>query len=105
MVEPPRIQVQVDARQKAIPTLFARFCPEDKYDLEIVSPKKEKHSKPGPSKRPTFRILNKSGELVAYFNPWGNAECYKDDFQPLFDKIVKKIEKAAADALAKFKGH
>ena len=104
MVEPPRLQAQFDAREKIIPILFEKHC-KDKYQLEIVEPEKEKDPIPGPIKRPTFRILDDSGELVAFFNPWGGAECYKDEFQHFFKKMVKKIENAAKDALADFEGH
>ena len=103
MVEPPRLQVQFDARQKTIPIVFDKYC-KDKFQLEIVPPKKEKDPKPGPIKRPTFRILDEKGKLVAYFNPWGNAECYNDNFKDFFDRMVKDIEKAAKDALVEFKG-
>ena len=104
MVEPPRIQVQFDARQEIIPILFEKNC-KDNYKLEIIPPKKEKDPKPGPIPRPTFRVLDDSGELIAYFNPRGNAECYKDEFKHFFDRMVKEIEKAADDALREFEGY
>ena len=104
MVEPPRLQVQFDARQKMIPIIFEKYCKE-KYLLEIIPPKKEKDPKPGPIQRPTFRVLNELGELYAFFNPWGNAECYKEEFKPLFDKIIIEIEKATKEALRNFEGH
>ncbi|MEA2071012.1 MAG: hypothetical protein U9O98_06945 [Asgard group archaeon] len=103
MVEPPRLQVQLDARQNAIPASFEEICSKDNFELKIILPKKEKDPKPGPSKRPTYRILDNSGGLIAYFNPWGNAEYYNENFKPFFDKMVKKIEQAAAKALEKFK--
>lgn len=103
MVEPPRLQVQFDARQKIIPELIKKHC-ENKYKMKIVEPKEEKDPKPGPIKRPTFQVLDDNGELIAFFNPWGGAECYKDEFKHFFDKIVKKIEKAAKDALDDFTG-
>ncbi|MHA1221077.1 MAG: hypothetical protein ACTSQB_05020 [Candidatus Heimdallarchaeota archaeon] len=103
MVEPPRIGVQFDARQKIIPILFEKHC-QDKYKLEILLPEKEKDPKPGPSRRPTFRVLDESGELVAFFNPFGNAECFKDEFKHFFDRMVKEIEYAAKEALSDFEG-
>ena len=104
MVEPPRLQVQFDAREKMIPILFEKHC-SDKYTLKIIPPEKEENPKPGPIKRPTFQILDQSGELVAYFNPWGRAECYSDEFKEIYKRLIKKIEKAAKDALADFKKH
>ncbi|HUU79285.1 MAG TPA: hypothetical protein VMX55_13145 [candidate division Zixibacteria bacterium] len=104
MVEPPRLQAQFDARQKIIPILFEKYCKEN-YKLEIIPPKKEKDPKPGPIARPTFRVLDSSGELVAFFNPWGNAECYKDKFKELYEKLVREIEKTAKDALRDFEGY
>lgn len=104
MVEPPRLQVQFDARQKIIPILFEKHCSHN-YELEIIPPKKEKNPKPGPIARPTFRVLDSTGELIAFFNPHGAAECFKDEFKYYFEKMVQEIEKAAKDALEEFKGH
>ena len=104
MVEPPRLRVQYDAREKMIPILFEKHC-KDNFKLKIIPPVKEKDPKPGPIKRPTFQVIDARGELVAFFNPWGGAECYKDEFKHFFDRMVKKIEKAAKDALDDFKGH
>lgn len=104
MVEPPRLQVQFDAREKIIPIVFQKNCSEN-YELEVIPPKKETDPKPGPIKRPTFRILDSSGELVAFFNPHGAAECYNEEFRPCFDRMAHEIEKAAKDALEEFKGH
>jgi hypothetical protein len=103
MVEPPRLRVQFDAREKIIPILFDKHC-KSKYQLEIIPPKKERDSKPGPIQRPTFRVLDESGELVAFFNPWGKAECYKEEFKHFFEKMVKEIETTAKDALEEFEG-
>lgn len=103
MVEPPRLQVQFDAREKIIPILFEKHC-KDKYKLLIIPPAIEKNPRPGPSKRATFHILDDSEELVAYFNPWGNAVCYKDEFKHFFDRLVKEINQAAKDALEEFEG-
>ncbi|MBD3189060.1 MAG: hypothetical protein GF308_00365 [Candidatus Heimdallarchaeota archaeon] len=104
MVEPPRLRVQFDARENQIPIVFEKHCSED-YKLEVIPPKKEKDPKPGPIRRPTFRILNASGELVAFFNPHGAAECYKEEFKPFFDRMKQEIEKAAKEALEEFLGH
>ena len=104
MVEPPKLQVQFDARQNIIPVLFEKHC-KDNYKLKIIPPKKEKDPKPGPIARPTFQILDDSGEIIAFFNPWGKAECFKDEFKHFFEKMVNEIENAAKDALAEFEGH
>ena len=104
MVEPPRLQVQFDARQKVIPILIEKHCKQS-YTLKVIPPEKEKNPKPGPMKRPTFQVLDASGELVAFFNPWGGGECMKEEFKPYFNRLKKEIEKAAKDALADFKGH
>ena len=104
MVEPPRLQVQFDAREKIIPLLFEKHCKHD-YTLKIIPPENEKDPKPGPIKRPTFQILDESGDLVAFFNPWGGGECYKEEFKHFFERMKKEIEKAAKDALAEFEGH
>ncbi|NHJ85832.1 MAG: hypothetical protein FK734_10245 [Asgard group archaeon] len=103
MVEPPRLQVQFDARQKMIPILFERHCKAN-YKLNIIPPKKEKDPMPGPIPRPTFQVLDDTGELIAFFNPWGAAECYKEEFKPFFEKMVKEIEHAAKEALMGFQG-
>ena len=103
MVEPPRLQVQFDAREKIIPILIEKYC-KDKYELVIIPPTIEKDPKPGPIKRPTFHLRDDSGEVVAYFNPWGNAVCYKEEFKHIYDKMVKEINQAAKDALEEFEG-
>ena len=103
MVEPPRLQVQFDAREKIIPEIVKKHCNES-YLLQIINPEEEKDPKPGPISRPTFRVLDDSGELVAHFNPWGGSECHKEEFKHFYEKMVADIEKAAADALAEFKG-
>ncbi len=101
MVEPPRLQVQFDAREKIIPILFEKHC-KDKYKLKIIPPTKEKDPKPGPILRPTFQIVDESGELIAFFNPWGKAECYKEEFKHFFEKMVREIEAAVKDALEEY---
>lgn len=104
MVEPPRLQIQFDAREEVIPKVFEKYC-KDNYKLDIIQPKKEKNPKPGPIARPTFRVLGDKEELIAFFNPWGHAECYQDEFKKHFKKMVKEIEKAAKDALREFQRH
>jgi len=104
MVEPPRLRVQFDAREKIIPILFEKHCKQE-YTLKIIPPIEEKDPKPGPIKRPTFQVLDQSGELVAFFNPHGGGECSKEEFKPYFERLKKEIEKAAKDALADFEGH
>ena len=103
MVEPPRLQVQFDAREKIIPILIEKYC-RDEYKLVIIPPTIEKDPKPGPIKRPTFHLRDDSGELVAFFNPWGAAACYKEEFKHFFDRIVKEINQVAKDALEEFDG-
>ncbi|HUT82829.1 MAG TPA: hypothetical protein VMZ29_16655 [Candidatus Bathyarchaeia archaeon] len=103
MVEPPRLRVQFDAREKIIPLIIEQHC-KGNYKLNIVKPEKEIDPKPGPIRRPTFQVLDTTGELVAFFNPWGGAECYKTEFKHFFEKMVAEIEKAAKDALAEFEG-
>lgn len=103
MVEPPRLRVQFDAREKIIPILFEKHC-KDKYQLEIIPPKEDEDPKPGPIQRPTFQVVDEYGELIAFFNPWGKAECYKEEFKHFFDKMIEKIEAAAKDALEEFEG-
>ena len=76
----------------------------DEYKLVIIPPTIEKDPKPGPIKRPTFHIRDDSGELVAFFNPWGTAACYKEEFKHFFDRMVKEINQAAKDALEEFEG-
>jgi len=48
--------------------------------------------------------VDDSGELIAFFNRWGKAECYKEEFKHFFEKIVENIEAAAKDALEDFEG-
>ncbi len=103
MVEPPHLQAEFDARQKLIPQVFEKHCKQN-YTLKIIPPKKEKDPLPGPIARPTFQILDDSGELIAFFNPWGKAECYKDEFKHFFDRIVKEIETGVEEAKRDFKG-
>ena len=103
MVEPPRLQVQFDAREKIIPILFEKYC-KDKYQFVTVPPTREKNPRPGPIKRPTFHIRDDSEEIVAFFNPWGTAACYKEDFRQIYDIIVKEMNQAAKDALQEFEG-
>jgi len=81
-----------------------KYCKE-KHTLEVIPPKKEKNPKPGPIPRPTFRILDSAGELVAFFNPHGRAECYKDDFKPLFEKMLAEIKTAVKEAALEFQQH
>ena len=97
MVEPPRLQAQFDARENIIPKIIKKYCKEN-YHLEVIPPEKEEDPKPGPIRRPTFRVLNDSRELVAHFNPWGGSKCHKEKFKHIFEKMVVGIEKAAADA-------
>lgn len=98
MVEPPRLQVQFDARQKIIPIIIEQHCKKD-FTLKEIPPEIEKDPKPGPTPRPTFQILDKSGELVAFFNPWGGGECFKEEFKHYFERMK------AEDALAEFEGY
>ncbi|MBN1327897.1 MAG: hypothetical protein JXA54_00360 [Candidatus Heimdallarchaeota archaeon] len=102
MVEPPHLQVEFDTRQKMIPIVFEKYCKAN-YRLKIVPPKKEKDPKPGPILRPTFQVIDESGELIAFFNPWGGAECYKEEFKHFFARIVKEIEKGVEEAARDFK--
>lgn len=104
MVKHPRYQAMDDARERAIPLLYLKYCKYD-YKLEIIPPVKEKDPKPGPIPRPTFRMLNLKDNLVAHFHPYGTGKCYKDDFKPTFDKIMQEIDKAAKEALALYEGH
>lgn len=103
MVEPPKLQVQFDAREKIIPILFDKYC-NDTYKFVTVPATVEKDPKPGPIKRPTFHIRDESGELIAHFNPWGAAACYNEEFKPIFDKMVEEINQAVKDALDEFEG-
>lgn len=103
MVEPPRLRVQFDAREKIIPILFEKYCKET-YKFVTIPPTVEKDPRPGPIKRPTFHIRDESGELLAFFNPWGATSCYKEDFKPIYDKMVEEISQAAKDALEEFEG-
>ena len=103
MVEPPRLQVQFDAREKIIPILYEKYC-KDKYKFLTIPPTIEKNPKPGPIKRPSFHLRDDSGEVVASFNPWGIASCYKEDFKSISDTIVEEMNQAAKDALDEFEG-
>ncbi|MFW9924854.1 MAG: hypothetical protein ACFFDW_16370 [Candidatus Thorarchaeota archaeon] len=104
MVKHPRYQAMDDARQKEIPLAFEEFCSKN-FSLEIIPPIKEEPPRPGPIPRPAFRVLDQDKTIVAYFHPWGNSKCYREDFQLIFDKMNKAIEEAAAEALRIYEGH
>jgi hypothetical protein len=100
MVKPPKYQAQDVGRLKEIPRAFERYCP-DSYSLEKVGPRKGPPI-PGPTPRPTFRVLDENGELVAYFHPYGNSECYSNDFKEIYEKMLKDIEKAGIEAMEQY---
>ncbi|MHA2423883.1 MAG: hypothetical protein ACXAEF_03795, partial [Candidatus Thorarchaeota archaeon] len=65
MVKHPRYRAQDVGRMEEIPRAFERYCP-DTFKLERVESKQDPHTV-GPIPRPTFRVLNEKGKLVAHF--------------------------------------
>lgn len=102
MVKHPRYQDMDDARQKEIPKAFEKYCSKN-FILKEIPPIIEQEPRPGPIPRPAFQVLDKDEAVIAYFHPWGNAKCYRDDFKIIFDQMVDYIEKAAEIALQEYK--
>ena len=102
MVKEPKYQAMDDARQKEIPKAFEKYCSKN-FTLKEIPPLIE--NIPGPIPRPAFQVLDKDEAVIAYFHPWGNAKCYRDDFKIIFDQMVIDIEKAAQLALQDYEGH
>ncbi|MGY5852420.1 MAG: hypothetical protein RTU92_02510 [Candidatus Thorarchaeota archaeon] len=101
MVKHPRYQAMDDARQEEFPRVFKEIC-EGEYVLEVIPPRIPKDPIPGPRPRPTFRILDKKGKLVAHFHPNGYSECHEDSFKETHDRISESLEKIAQDALKRY---
>ena len=101
MVKHPRYQAQDVGRMEEIPRAFKRYCPES-YELERIGPFREEDPRPGPIPRPTFRVLNEKGDLVAHFHPYGNSECHNDSFKDIFEKMARDIEQAGFSAMESF---
>jgi hypothetical protein len=100
MVKHPRYQAQDVGRMEEIPRAFDRYCPES-YKLERVEPKRDPKTV-GPIPRPTFRVLNEKGELVAHFHPYGYSECHEDSFTDTYKKMERDIEQAGFSAMKAF---
>ncbi len=100
LVKHPRYQAQHVGRMEEIPRAFERYCP-NSYRLERVAPKRDPKTV-GPIPRPTYRILNEKGELVAHFHPYGHSECYDDSFKEIYDKMARDIEQAGFSAMQRF---
>ncbi|MFW9978794.1 MAG: hypothetical protein ACFFEJ_11995 [Candidatus Thorarchaeota archaeon] len=83
-----------------IPRAFDRYCPST-YKLERVEPHRDPKTV-GPIPRPTFRILNEKGKLVAHFHPYGHSECYDDAFKEIYGKMSRDIEQAGFSAMQQF---
>ena len=100
MVKHPKYQAQDVGRMQEIPRAFERYYPES-FTLEKVEPEKGLPP-PGPIPRPTFRVLDEDGELVAYYHPYGNAECYRKDLQEIHGRMLRAIERAGIEAMKEF---
>ncbi|MBD3160440.1 MAG: hypothetical protein GF309_16790 [Candidatus Lokiarchaeota archaeon] len=100
MVKHPRYQAQDVGRMEEIPRAFRRYCP-DSYQIERVEPKRDKQVI-GPIPRPTFRILNEQGNLMAHFHPYGHSECHDETFREIYEKMASDIEKAGISALNRY---
>lgn len=100
MVKHPRYQAQDVGRMEEIPRAFERYCPTS-YKLERVEPKRDPKTV-GPIPRPTFRILDETGKLVAHFHPYGHSECHDDAFKEIYEKIAKDVEQAGFSAMTQF---
>lgn len=101
MVKHPKYQAQDRGRQEEIPRAFERHCGSE-YEIEVVKPHLPKVPIPGPIPRPTFKIMDKSGKLVAHFHPYGHSECLDDDFRLLYNKMVEDVERAGLVAMERF---
>ncbi len=97
MVKHPKYQAQDVGRMEETPRAFERCCPES-YRLEIVKARNDPPAV-GAVPRPTFRVLDEKGDLVAHFHPYGHSECHRKDFREIYEKMQKDIEKAGTDAL------
>ncbi|MBD3406364.1 MAG: hypothetical protein GF411_09660 [Candidatus Lokiarchaeota archaeon] len=102
MVKHPKYQAMDDARQSEIPRAFEKYCPEE-YELDIIQPKRD--PRPGPIPRPTFRVLDSDGHLLAHFHPNGYSECHNDSFKDIYEKMKVMIEKAAKRGYEEYQGH
>ena len=100
MVKHPRYQAQDVGRMEEIPRAFERYCPES-YTLERIKAKSDP-KRVGPIPRPTFRILDEDGNLVAHFHPYGHSECHDDSFNEIYKKMSRDIEQAGISALKAF---
>ena len=104
MVKHPKYQAMDNARQHAIPRAFEEYASEE-YTLKRIEPYITDEPRPGPIPRPTFEVYNKDGEVVGLFFPNGHYDCKHDEFQQIFDRMVKAIEKAAKRGLKEFMEH
>lgn len=101
MVKHPRYQAQDDGRQEEIPRAFERHCGKD-FELKRIKPKVPDDPLPGPILRPTFQILDKSGNLVAHFHGGGGSKCHDDGFKVIYEKMKSDIERAGLEAMAEY---
>jgi hypothetical protein len=101
MVKHPRYQAMDNARQHEIPVAFDRHNT-GKFRMKKIEPREPKERIPGPLPRPTFQVLEKNGNLVAFFHPNGHAECRNASFRVIFDKMQRDIEEAASETLDNF---
>lgn len=100
MVKHPRYQAQDVGRMEEIPRAFERHCP-DTYRLERIEPKRDPQTV-GPIPRPTFRVLDEEGNLVAHFHPYGHSECHNEVFRTTYKKMEEDIERAGIRAMKAF---
>lgn len=107
MVKHPKYQAMDDARQEAIPRLFAEICGNRQdLSLERVEPVVAVDPKPGPIPRPIFHVKQAGrDDNLAVIHPNGYAECFEDSFKESFDKMVQELEDIAKQALRDFNGH
>jgi hypothetical protein len=90
-----------NAREYAIPRAFEEYCSSD-FQLKRIEPFIPDEPRPGPIPRPTFEVYNKEGEMVVQFYPNGYSECKVEQFRPVYDRMMKAIEKAAQRGLKEF---
>ncbi len=100
MVKHPRYQAQDVGRMEEIPRAFERYCPHS-YKIERVEPKRDPKTV-GPIPRPTFRIIDDTGRLVAHFHPYGHSECHEEAFREIYEKMARDIEQAGFSAMQQF---
>ncbi|MBD3352020.1 MAG: hypothetical protein GF364_11090 [Candidatus Lokiarchaeota archaeon] len=106
MVKHPKYQAMDQARELEIPRAIEEILEDFKdYELYKVEPVRDKKIL-GPIPRPKFYIRRKDDEeIIAEFHPNGYSECKNDEFKTEFDKINKRVEKVAQQALEDFLSH